>query len=391
MVKYYSARYILPVSSGPIPDGVVSVASDGSITGLYQNDDPGLQGKIVEKHEGVIVPGFINSHCHLELSHMIHKLPEQTGLVEFIKSIISQRQADEGAVKDSMQQADEQMYTDGIVAVGDISNNNLSARIKENSKIYYHTFIELLGFAPDKAKDIFNSGVKLKDDFGGLKSSISPHAPYSVSKELFKLIRKHCDEQDNLYTIHNQECEDENRFFRYKKGRLVEFFESIGQNIDHFKAQARNSIQTIVPYLPDNQKVLLVHNIYTSLKDMYFIKRFNRDVHWCFCPRANMYIENRMPKIDMFLSHNFNITLGTDSLASNKGLSILEELKALQLKFPSFSLIKTIPWATLNGAVFLGIDKQFGSIEIGKKPGLNLITCADNLTLTAESAVKKLI
>jgi len=134
-----------------------------------------------------------------------------------------------------------------------------------------------------------------------------------------------------------------------------------------------------------------VHNTYTSLKDIYFIRRFGREISWCFCPNANLYIEGRLPKIDLFLAHDFNITLGTDSLASNDGLSILEELKTLHRLQPNLSLLRTIHWATLNGAKFLGIDDKFGSIEPGKQPGLNLIQDTDNLKLTERSKVKRLI
>lgn len=136
---------------------------------------------------------------------------------------------------------------------------------------------------------------------------------------------------------------------------------------------------------------MLVHNTYTSLKDIYFILRSGRAVTWCFCPNANLYIENRLPKVEMFQFHDFNITIGTDSLASNKNLCILSELKTLHLNFPSLSLIETINWATINGALFLGIENTYGSIEKGKKPGLNLITDVNDLKISSNSKVKKLV
>jgi cytosine/adenosine deaminase-related metal-dependent hydrolase len=97
-----------------------------------------------------------------------------------------------------------------------------------------------------------------------------------------------------------------------------------------------------------------------------------------------------LPKVEMFLLDDLNITLGTDSLASNDELSVLSELKTLHANFPALTLTKTIAWATLNGAKFLGIDDRFGSIEKGKKPGLNLITNVERLELTTNSKVKKI-
>ena len=390
MVNYYSADFILPATSEPLKNGTVAVDADGTIVGLYPEESLDLEGINVQKVDGIIVPGFINSHCHLELSHLHNKTPQKEGLIPFIKSVISLRKS----VKNSdaiMQQADQQMWDNGIVAVADISNTLESKKVKEASSLYYYTFIELLSFEPEKAKDTFREGAELVERFSPLHTSIVPHAPYSASKELFRFIGKFCGETGSPVTIHNQESEDENKLYRYKSGEFLNFYKALGINIDFFKPQARNSIQSIIPLIPVHQKTMLVHNTYTSLKDIYFILRSNRLVTWCFCPNANLYIENRLPKVEMFQYHDFNITIGTDSLASNSNLCILSELKTLHQNFPGLSLAETINWATINGAKFLGIDDRFGSIEKGKKPGLNLITNTKELKITPESKVQKLI
>lgn len=390
MVNYYSADFILPATSEPLKNGTVAVGPDGAILGLYPEDSLSLQDVNVTKLEGIIVPGFINSHCHLELSYLHNKIPQKEGLLSFIKNIISLRKSLKNT-EEVMREADRQMWENGIVAVADVSNNIDSKKIKEHSSIYYYTFIELLSFEPDKAKDVFREGSELLEQFSPLHASIVPHAPYSASKELFRFIGKFCGETGSPVTIHNQESEDENKLYRYKSGEFLNFYKELGINIDFFKPQARNSIQSIIPLIPVQQKTMLVHNTYTSLKDIYFILRSNRSVTWCFCPNANLYIEDRLPKVEMFQYHDFNITVGTDSLASNTSLCMLSELKTLHLNFPGLSLTETINWATINGAKFLGIDKEYGSIEKGKRPGLNLITNTEGLKISAESKVQKLV
>jgi len=154
---------------------------------------------------------------------------------------------------------------------------------------------------------------------------------------------------------------------------------------------ARNSIQSIIPLLTNKQDILLVHNTCTNLKDIYFIKRFDHRIHWCFCPNANLYIEHRLPKIELFIGQGYNITLGTDSLASNNKLCILSEMRTIQRKFPLISTAMLIEWGTRNGAKYLGIDDEKGTLEVGKTPGLNLITGLDGLMLTPESKVRKLV
>jgi cytosine/adenosine deaminase-related metal-dependent hydrolase len=388
-MKSFTADYVFPVYADPIKNGVVTVDDDGKIISV--TDNPLDDNPPPEKLSGIICPGFINTHCHLELSHMLGVVPTQTGLVEFIKTITKNRVADEGLISAAAEKSDNDMYENGIVAVGDISNNNSTIALKAKSKLYYHTFIEIFGFLPDRADALFEQALALKDQFKPQSVSITPHAPYSVSKELFRLIKKYCDTHENLLSIHNQECEDENKFFRYKLGKFTELYDYFGMDISHFKPQARNSMQSIIPMLSNQQEVLMVHNTCTNLKDIYFLKRFDRKINWCFCPNANLYIEHRLPKINLFVDQGFNITLGTDSLASNHGLSILSEMQTIQHKFPAIATAKLMEWATINGAEFLGIGKQKGTLEVGKTPGLNLITGVNDMQLTPESKVKRLI
>jgi len=389
-MKSFTADYVFPVYADPIKNGTVTVNEDGKI--LSVSASPPDTGPPPEKLSGIICPGFINTHCHLELSHMLGKIATKTGLVEFIKEITKQRgTSDSGLINAAAEQADHDMYENGIVAVSDISNNNSTVAIKAKSKLHYHTFVEIFGFLPDRAEALFDGALKLMEEFKPQSVSVTPHAPYSVSKELFRLIKKYCDEHQNLLSIHNQECEDENKFFRYKLGKFTELYEFFGMDISHFKPQARNSMQSIIPLLTNKQEVLMVHNTCTNLKDIYFLKRFDRKINWCFCPNANLYIEGKLPKINLFVDQGFNITLGTDSLASNHGLSILSEMQAIRHKFPAISTTKLMEWATINGAEFLGIDTQKGTLEVGKTPGLNLITGVDGLNLTSESKVKRLI
>lgn len=391
MPKYFTADYVLPVSSKPILNGVVAFSDTGEVIGVYPRESEELAGKSVEQFRGILVPGFINTHSHLELAHLRNQLPQHEGLIEFIKRVIGLRQFEDAEIATAMEAADQEMYANGIVAVGDISNRIDSKKVKQQSKLYYHTFIELIGINPAAANDIFQKGLQLKEAFAPLPNSLSPHAPYSVSKELMREIDAYCKNHENLISIHNQETEEENKFYRYRTGKFLELYDFLKQDIHFFKPQARNSLQTFTPTFPENQRILLVHNTYTSIKDIYFVKRFNRDVYWCFCPKANLYIENRLPKVDLFRQQELTITLGTDSYASNDKLCILSELKTLHQQFPHLQLTETIRWATLNGAQFLGIDQIFGSLEKGKKPGLNLITYTDQLNLSAESGVKRII
>ncbi|HEK19713.1 MULTISPECIES: amidohydrolase family protein [unclassified Mucilaginibacter] len=390
-MKSFKADYIFPVCADPVKNGIVTVDDYGKVISITdENNPPAANADIVHLH-GAIVPGFINTHCHTELSHVKGQIPPGNGLISFIKDILALRASANEDILAAAKAADQEMYDNGIVAVGDISNVGATAPMKAASKLYYHTFVEILGFLPERAEEIFNKAIETLDEFKPQPVSITAHAPYTVSKELFKILKKYSDTGYNLLSIHNQECEDENKFYRYKLGGFIDLYKHLNLNIDFFKPQARNSLQSIIPLLTNRQKILMVHNTCTNLKDIYFIKRFDRNINWCFCPNANLYIEKRLPKVELFVNQGLNITLGTDSLASNNKLCILSEMRTLQQNFPSLSLHTLLEWATINGAQFLGVDDRMGTIEAGKTPGLNLLTGLDGFKITDETKVKRLV
>lgn len=390
-MKIFIADYVFPVFAAPIKNGVVTVNDDGTIISVANVPSADAKNSDIQHLKGIICPGFVNTHCHLELSHLKNKIAPHSGLIDFIKNIQSVRAADASVIAEAAIKADQEMYDNGIVAVGDICNSNVTIPVKKNSKLYYHSFVETFGFQPDRAEEIFEKALVLLNEFKPAPGSITPHSPYSVSKELFRLIKKFSETGRNLLSIHNQESDEENKFFRYRLGAFLGLYEHFGIDISFFKSQARNSVQSMIPLLTNKQEILLVHNTCTNLKDIYFIKRFDKKINFCFCPGANLYIENRLPKVELFVDQGFNLTLGTDSLASNTKLCILNEMRILQEKFPSLTTERLIQWATFNGAKFLGIDDEKGSLEPGKTPGLNLLTGLDGLAITADTKVRKLI
>lgn len=374
MISPVSATYIYPVSGPPIKNGVLTFDEQGTITGVFTGAEAlERQLKNVQHYEGLLAPGLVNTHCHLELSHLKDQIPQHTGLPEFVQSVIKLRNFNEQEREQAMAKADAAMYAQGIVAVGDISNQPVTKHIKQHSKVYYHTFLEIMGFRPEQADAIMERAKQLKAEFEPLPVSLVPHAPYSVSAALFKLHAQYAAEAGGSISIHNQESKDENDFFEVKKGGFLDLFEFLGQDIGFYQPSGKTSLQTYLPLLPPELKTLLVHNTYTSAADAAFAASTHPNLYWCLCPKANLYIENHLPDVNMMRKAGLRITIGTDSLASNTSLDLLSELNVLQEHFniPTEELLK---WATFNGAEFLGITQQFGSFEPGKRPGLNLLS-----------------
>ena len=393
-MRKISADYIFPIASQPIKNGQISVDDHGTV--LEVSGPSSIIPPTSDIHfEGIICPGFINTHCHLELSHMRSQVSEKTGMMGFIKEILSKRSAfTEQEIQDAIADADSEMIKNGIVAVGDISNNNDTFNQKAKSSIFYHTFIEVFDFNPDKAAEIFASALNLGNQLKQLSSSIVPHAPYSVSEKLFRLIAEEAVKKNSIISIHNQESLAESELFISHSGPMFEAFSKTGINMELIPKTGVNSLRTTIPKLPLTQKTLLVHNTFTTKEDIRWLNSPDSrlptpNLFWCTCPNANMYIENKLPNYNIFIEENACVTIGTDSLASNWSLSILDELKTIVKHYPQIPLQTLLTWGTKNGAEFLGLN-QLGTIEKGKKPGLNLLKNVDGMRITEKTEVLKL-
>lgn len=353
---------------------VIVLNDKGRIEDLLSTES--LEANRIERYEGILTPGFINTHCHLELSHLKDKIARHTGIVDFGLAVIRHRNdVPEEEQLERMQQADRDMASEGIVAVGDISNTALSAKIKQGSSLYYHSFVELIALNPARAQPVFDTGKSVLESFrrAGLAASLAPHAPYSCSKELIRLITEHAHLHKLPTSIHNQESQAENDFFLHKTGDYLRLYDSLGLPLDHFTASGKSSLQTVLAAFQENVNTLLVHNTFTDRNDLYEAKKTLNASYWCLCPNANLYIEETLPDVSLLISENCKLTLGTDSLASNSGLSIWQEAATLQKHFPQIAREVFLKAATWNGAQCLGIEENYGSLEKGKTPGINVI------------------
>ena len=352
-------------------DQVLITDEQGVIQGIVLDAEAGEGVQIIE---GIVSPGFINAHCHLELSHMKGMIPAKTGLQEFVKQIVSLRNVDAEQIQDAIIHAEDEMFANGIVAVGDICNTLDTLDQKGKKRIAYYSFIELYDLDPTRAHDKIVKGLEMQQQFyeNCVRASLVPHAPYSVSFNLWKLLSDHF--QTHTITMHNQETADENEFFEKKTGAFLDMYVRVNVKLDFFEPTGVSSLQSMIPYLKNAHRTILVHNSFTSEADIKKVKQQMPNTFWCLCPNANQYIENAMPPIHLLREQQVPIVLGTDSYASNWSLNILDEIKTIQKFHPEIPLAEMLGWATLNGARALQMDKYLGSFDKGKKPGVISIT-----------------
>jgi cytosine/adenosine deaminase-related metal-dependent hydrolase len=380
MILKFSADYIF-TEDGKLTAGKVIVTnSSGEILSIDSTDDH--DGSSVHFFNGLIIPGFVNTHCHLELSHMKGKVDTGTGLLPFLKNVVSFRDINQDIIDHAINEADEEMYLNGIVAVGDISNKTDTSKVKSGSRMDYYTFVEMFDFLQPSMTaatiEQYEPVMQGQSNTKYNKKSYVPHAPYTVSPDLFKFINEN-NQSGQTISIHNQETPDENELFGTGTGGFVDFYKSFGFSLDHFKSAGKSSIHYTLDHLKPEFKTIFVHNTMTTREDIYSSLSWNQQCFWATCPNANLYIENRLPDYKVFIDTKAKVTIGTDSLTSNWQLSVWEEIRTIR-RYQSYVPLETLlTWATINGAEALGYEDRLGSITIGKTPGLILIEGQDML------------
>ena len=156
--------------------------------------------------------------------------------------------------------------------------------------------------------------------------------------------------------------------------------QTLGIDDSFFLPSGKTSLQTYLQWLSASHPFIFVHNTYTHRADIEVAQTLLKNVYWCLCPNANLYIENTLPDIPMLMRECDTICVGTDSLSSNHQLSVLAELQTIKKHYPETNWEDLLRWGTYNGAKALQMDDTVGSIEKGKKPGILHISDMDSST-----------
>ncbi len=367
-MRKFSAHRIYPVNGPAISYGIVEAADDGTILAVRDTGGKPIEEAGLEFYPGIIIPGMVNAHCHLEVSHLRGLIPEGTGISGFVSKLNAIRHSSEDEILHAAADADRAMYDQGIAAVGDISNVGLTLDVKRNSKLKYHTFIEIFGFDAAMCATRFKHGLQVATAFeeAGLAYSLSPHAPYSVGEVIWDLLARETSLTGRI-SMHHDESHEERELLDQGTGRLAESFNRSGFDISSLPAEASDVFRLLGKYLPESEWILVHNTVMKKIPSSYHIKP---GVYWVLCPRSNRYIENLLPDIKAFADSGLTVCLGTDSLASNHSLSVIEEMKTIFEAAPGLAFDTVLGWATINGARALGLDNELGTIAKGKKPGL---------------------
>ncbi|MEG0519169.1 MAG: amidohydrolase family protein [Bacteroidales bacterium] len=394
-MRKIAANYIFPISGKPIKNGYILLDDNGIIQEIGTLEK---ECEDTEFYNGILCPGFINAHCHIELSHLKGYFKEDTGMSGFINQINALRLTVEKEERvAALESQMEQLYAQGVCAMGDISNCSESFQAKSKSPLYTRTYLELFGSQPKDACEVLAGGKDLANVATEYKldAAITPHSCYTMSPELLANAAQE-GLKSGFLSYHNQESTEEEDLIKSGTGALADNYK--GRGLCTPPVTGHPALVYFIDRLltfakaPVKGRIMLVHNVATNEESINYALANLESPYWTICPLSNIFIHRALPPLNLMRKKRLKICLGTDSLSSNKILSMAEEIKCIQKNFPDIQLEEIITWATLNGAEALGKEKELGSFEKGKKPGIVLVNHIDwqNCKLTAGSTTVRL-
>ena len=393
-IRRIAASFVYTLDADePIKNGYVEYdAADGRIVAV------GECGPDDEVLSGAIVPGFVNSHCHIELSHLHGKFRKGTGMAGFIDQINALRDWAGADVKARLtQEWMDKMWKDGGSAMSDISNDDSSFKVKSSHKLYTRTFLEVFGSEPEMCEGVMADVTALKSvaDAEGIDAAPTPHSCYTMSPQLLSASSAAGLESGYL-SYHSQESQEEEDLLISGSGAMYENRKRSGMSTPPVTGES--SLKYFIDRLaaakpaPYDEHILLVHNVCLKQDDIDAAKKVMNNVYWAICPLSNIFIHNALPPVPLMRRNGLAITVGTDSLSSNDDLDMVKELVCIRQNFSEIPMNEILVWACLNGARFLSKEKALGSLTPGKTPGIVFVSNVDeNGSFTSESKSERVI
>ena len=400
-MKKFAADYAFTLDGSlkPLERPLVVTDDSGNILSVSQYSKDELSD--AEYHKGILIPGMVNAHCHIELSHLKGIFRQATGMSGFINQINALRESvDEKGRAEAMKREFANFSRQGVVAVSDISNCTESFPFKKEYlghpvfPVYFRTFVELFGTEKEEAEGILEGGQRIADQATamGLDASVTPHSCYTMSPKLLEITAKRGLESGAI-SYHSQESQEEEDMIMKGSGALADNYRERGLSTP--PVTGATALEYFIDRIAEKEKVKgrinLVHNVVISQRSIDRALEALESPFFTICPLSNIFIHRQLPPIDLMRRNGLKICLGTDSLSSNLILDMVREMECLQKNFPHLELGEILSWACTNGALLLGKEDTLGSLTEGKRPGIVLLENAEGFHINENSKSTRLI
>jgi len=392
-MRKFRAAWVLPITEPPIRNGWVAVDRDRIVA--FGRPAAESRTQIAEQNLGAValLPGLVNAHTHLELSHMRDEVPPAPDFVSWIRDVVVARRRRPDARSDEIMRGVaagiREAIDCGTVLVGDISNTLAAFEPLAASALGGVLFYELIRFSVSDPDGFVEQAQRQIDSLSSterVRVSLAAHAPYSVAPLVLRAIRRAVDRNPFApYTVHLSESAEEVEFIKSGSGPWRTFLEEIGSWEPAWVPPGRSPVE----YLDDTgfltPRLLAVHGVQMSTSDL--ARLASRGTTLVTCPRSNGHTGAGAPPLEDFYASGVRVAIGTDSLASAPDLNVFAELATMRALAPTLPASVLLESATIQGARALGFEADYGTIEAGKRARLIAVDVPDDVADVEEYLV----
>ena len=382
------ADWIVPIAGPPIRGGFVAYQG-----GRVQAVGAAAPAAAAALGRVAVLPALVNAHTHLELSHLHRRVPPCRAFNDWVLALMDLRRsggASDEAIGEAARSAIEQSRGFGTGLIGDVGNTLCAVPLLRRAGIAAQVFYELLGFnVADAAGRVARARQAIEAagvDGDGVRISLAPHAPYSVSPALFRAIRDDvAAHAPRVTSVHLGESTPEVELLARGTGAARQMLERLGVWSEAWRPPGVSPVD----YLADlgflDAATLVVHGVQFGERDLARLRAIGATI--VSCPRSNVHVGVGSPPLEAFYRMNLDVAFGTDSLASVDDLNMFAELAEARRIAPELPARALLRSATLTGARALGFEAEFGSIEPGKRAALIAVRVPEGVSDVEEYLV----
>jgi aminodeoxyfutalosine deaminase len=379
-VRNVHADGVITGDGAAILDGAVTLGARGEILDVGRASDvlPRQAGPAVERIAGVIFPGLVNAHSHVELSALLGRIPGGHGFVAWVDRFVATRTEvmdDEEA--SAIDRAVDDLDGFATSAVGDVTNRLTAVRPLARRGIGGSVFHEVFGMRIEPLqKRVACLAEDVEQEVGpwpskDLAYAVAPHTLYTTHAEMVEVLAHLARERGIKTSLHLMEHPAERRALEAGDGPMVDWLaERTKTPKSAFEWPHESPVAFADRLGALGPHVLAVHVTDATASELATLAERKAPV--VLCPRSNLYIEVRLPPLLAVRAAGIEAALGTDSLASNASLDVLTEARALADRFPDVPARELVQMATWNGARALG-RPDLGRISKGARPGIAVV------------------
>ena len=391
------ARYLLPMQGPAFEDGLVTI-HDGWIIGINASDPP---EPVLDLGDVILMPGLVNAHTHLEFSDLPAPLPAGENFADWIRAVIGHRQQQRNdsaqssgdltdRVQATVEQGQRESIQSGVTTIGEISTVPGSQRWYQQSNTQTVLFQEILGLAPEVIPERLQTAQQhlahsLSED-SPLTLGLSPHAPYSMHRDLFEQTCQLAKQQQAPCAFHLAESREELQLLESATGPLQEALESLGVWNPAAITRGLTPLSYLQP-MSELPRSLIIHGNFLTTAEIKFLGQQADRMSLIYCPRTYSHFQSVRYPLSAMLEHGVNVALGTDSRATNPDLNLLTEMQQVAEDHPAVDPELIVRMGTSHGARALGLAKICGTIEPGKRADLITIRSEPGSSASVAEAV----